>query len=436
MLSQERRSFDVSIDRLECDDPYAKVSMHFLMPESPVPLHCSNLVGPGSMLSFDVGSTVFGVLTLRRMQQQQRMLFVPDVNHTQHFELSGAKIILHLSSHDSKDYRAKLRLPKIEILKDYIMHELQVLKGTQPVDKRLEKTHSVFWEFPLVAQGSHLKVYVPYSALACRGDVLVNDLTIYRLKDIQAFFLREAMGILKASGVEPSSFMQISKTAVDDQHARHGVYIHIANIFSELVHKHIKYMPDYVATGKKDYIGITEFDNYLYSDCEDMAQAAYDLMRIFRKIYPSSKSDLLRGTTTFCYHISAWLTEAQIGIVQGTIGEPRADKLGSHVWCMIQGKQCRPVFVEGTTGTFEPQIYRYAIRYWSRDASKQIRDYFLVDPKSGKYGMPASFLLSSEEDLIEAWAYKFYTPAVHNELHFVANMQIDTFNLLNYILKQ
>ena len=195
----------------------------------------------------------------------------------------------------------------------------------------------------------------------------------------------------KEIGITPSSFLQMSKNAFQNND-QHPIYIHIANMFSQLIHRHIKYMPDFKATGKKDSIGINIFDNLLYADCEDMAQASYDLMRVFRKIFPSQKSDLVNGATTFSYHVSAWLTNASLGIMQGVVRHQNT--LGNHIWTVIIPEESTPVFVEGTSGTFKPSMYKYIIRFWKRDKNT-LHDYLLVNELKSIYGMEANMFLNS-----------------------------------------
>ena len=314
-----------------------------------------------------------------------------------------------------------------------------MLKQTAAVDERLLQIHSVYWDFDFETLSKSTTVHVPYVCLVCRGDALVNRIKSSDIPTIQLFFTKQLMDISKRHSINPSTFIRMSQKALNDKGMQHAIYLHIATLFSEFVHKFINYLSDYSATGKDDSIGINEFADALYSDCEDMAQASYDLLRVFRRIFPSKRTDLRNGTTTFGYHISAWLNHARLGIMQGAVRTyPGTNQLGNHVWTVILPEESPAVFVEGTTGNFDPRLYQYGIRFWRRDSNYNLEDIFLVNKSTGKYGFPLSFLLSSEnpQKLLEAWSNKTDTWQIKKELMFVANMQAETFNILKYMLNR
>lgn len=438
MLSMEKKSFSVTLEKFETNNPNYKLGLHFLQPDINVPLHCTNLIKQGSDVHLHSNSRIFTIVTVQNILQKQfdRFIFIPTFNteQTHTFDKIQVKTLMVTNNFEPSPLPADL--PNLQRLHEYIKNSIKLVRSTQPADIRLTKLHSVAWKFTLMFDNQQQEIHVPYVCLVCRGDVLVNSLPTGTLSDIQHFFMKEFTSICHDKYLVPSQFMELSKKALVDAASRHSVYMYIANFFSSLVYKHIRYMTDYQATGKKDFIGINEFDNHLYSDCEDMAQASYDLMRIFRRVFPSSLSDVQNNISTLCYHVSAWLNEATLGIMQGALGEVRSKKLSNHVWAVILPKETPAVFVEGTKGDFTPNIYQHAIRFWSRDSSN-IYDFFLINPDTGQYGMSINFFLSSSFPMkaINQWALKLNTTPIYRDLLFVANMQVETFNLLNYLIK-
>jgi hypothetical protein len=437
MLSIENTSFDVTLEQFNVSDPNVRVAMHFLLPDQHVPLHLRGLTRRTDEHSFPSNTRIFGVITAMDVLQKQahRLLFVPIFNTVQQhrFQNIVVETLLHTKhQHDQITYDTNASFKSLE---KYIQSSLQLLQQTPASDARLKRLHSVYWSFPLSVHGTTLKMYVPYVCLVCRGDVLVNNISKDKWYSIQRFFIQELMTTCKESGMNPSEFMRLSKDAVQNAGNQHKVYLHLANMFSMLVHKHIRYMTDYKATGEKDAVGINSFDGYLYADCEDMAQAAYDLMRVCRKVFPSQKQDLHHGACTFMYHVSAWLNQARLGIIQGAIGKSYDKKLHNHVWACILPYESFPVFVEGTLGVFEPAKYRYAIRFWQR-GHDNLRDYLLINPNTSSYGVDCNTFLQQQAiiEFIESNSYKCSTSSVKKDIHFAANLQIDTFNLLNYLI--
>ena len=431
-------SFDVSLEQFHVSNPNIRVAMHFLLPDEAIPLHLRGLTKCSDEHTFPSNTRIFGVITAMDVLQKKvhRMLFVPTFNTVQHHRLHGDVIqtLLH-TKHQHEQVRYDIQ-PIFHNLEAYIKNSLQILHQTPASDSRLEKLHSVFWGFQLSMHDTTLKLYVPYVCLVCRGDMMVNNISKDTWNSIQQFFIKELMTTCRESGIQPSDFVRLSKDAVDDAKDQQKVYLHIANMFSMLVHKHIRYMPDYKATGLKDSVGLNKFDGFLYADCEDMAQASYDLMRICRKIFPSKKQDLFNGAATFAYHVSAWLNNARLGIVQGAIGKAYDKTLHNHIWTCILPNESYPVFVEGTLGSFEPSKYRYVIRFWQRGRDK-LRDYLLINPHTHSYGVNCKTFLErlNMQQFIEANSYQASTSSVKNDIHFAANLQIDTFNLINYLIK-
>ena len=430
-------SFDVSLEQFDVSNPNVRVAMHFLLPDENVPLHLRGLTRLNDEHNFPSNTRIFGVITAMDVLQKyiQRILFVPTFNTVQHHRFAGVVVqtLLHTKQqHDLVHYDIQ---PTFHKLEKYIKESLQLLHHTPASDPRLKKLHSVFWGFQLSMHETTLTLYVPYVGLVCRGDVLVNNISKNTWNSIQQFFIKELMATCRESGINPSDFIRLSKDAMLDAKDQRKVYLHIANMFSMLVHKHIRYMTDYKATGLKDSVGINNFDGFLYADCEDMAQASYDLMRVCRKVFPSKKQDLYHGAATFAYHVSAWLNNARLGIVQGAIGKAYDKTLHNHIWTCILPNESYPVFVEGTLGSFEPSTYRYVIRFWQRGRDK-LRDYLLINPHTNSYGINCKTFLEqlNMQQFIEANSYQASTSSVKNDIHFAANLQIDTFNLINYLI--
>ncbi len=437
MLSLESQSYDLTLEQLRVSNPNVRVAVHFLLPDLDVPLHLRGLTRRGEEHNFPLNARLYGVLTAMDVMKKKmhRLLFVPEFNSMQTHYIGDTSVetLLHTKQQYQQPYYG---VPNcFDALQQYITASLQVLKDIPTADPRLVRIHSVFWSFDLSMHNSTMKLYVPYVCLVCRGDVLVNHISKHRWKSIQSFFIRELMNSCKESGLMPSEFMKLSFDAVLQPGNQHKVFLHLANMFSLLVHRHIKYMTDYKATGETDAIGISNFDGMLYADCEDMAQAAYDLIRVCRKVFPSSITDLHNGATSFAYHVSAWLNDAKLGIMQGAIGKSYDRKLHNHIWCCILPKRSQAVFVEGTLGHFKPSEYQYIVRFWQRGHDK-MRDYVLLSPDRA-YGMACNQFLQEQRpiDFIEENSHKCNASSLKKELHFAANLQIDTFNILNYLIK-
>jgi len=437
MLSIENASYDVNLEQFNGSNPNVRLAMHFLIPDVDIPFHLRGFMKRGDEHSFPSNTRIFGVLTAMDVLQKQvnRMLFVPKFNIVQehHFDNVVVRSLLH-TKHQHENFVYGIE-QIITNLNKYLKRSIQLLQQTPASDPRLAKLHSVYWSFPLSMNNTVLDMYVPYVCLVCRGDVLVNNISKQTWKSIQTFFIRELMATSKENGLMPSEFIKLSEDALQNSKNQQKVYLHLANIFSMLVHKHIRYMTDYTATGLKDSIGINNIDNVLYADCEDMAQASYDLMRVCRKVFPSKKKDLSHGATTFVYHVSAWLNNSHLGIIQGATGKSYDKKLFNHIWTCILPYESPAVFVEGTLGKFQPSTYRYAIRFWQR-GHDQLRDYLLINPHTGSYGVDCNTFLQQEHinEFIEQNSYKHQTSSLKKDIHFAANLQIDTFNLLNYLI--
>ena len=437
MLSIETASYDVSLETFSVSNPNIRVAIHFLMPDLDVPFHLHGFMKRGDEQTFPSNTRLFGVLTAMNVLQKKvyRMLFVPQFNTVQkhHFDNVVIETLLH-TKHQHENFVYGIN-KMVANLNNYLKHSMQLLQQTRASDSRLAKIHSVYWSFSLAMNNTVLEMYVPYVCLVCRGDVMVNNIDKNKWISIQNFFIQELMSSSKESGIMPSEFIKISREALHDSNNQHKVYLHVANMFSMLVHKHIRYMTDYKATGLKDSIAINNFDGFLYADCEDMAQASYDLMRVCRKVFPSTKKDILNGATTFVYHVSAWLNNSQLGIIQGATGKSYDKKLGNHIWTCILPYESYPVFVEGTLGKFQPSIYRYAVRFWQRGRDR-LKDYLLINSHNGNYGIDCNTFLQQKDinDFIEQNSYQSQTSSVKKDIHFAANLQIDTFNLLNYLI--
>lgn len=437
MLSIETSSYDVSLEQLSVSNPNVRIAMHFLMPDLDIPFHLHGFTKQGEQRTFSSNTRLFGVLTVMDVLEKKvhRRLFVPQFNTIQEHRFENAIVhsLLHTTiQHDNLAYGIE---NIVQNLNNYLKNAMKLLMQTPASDPRLEKIHSLCWHFPMFMNNTQLELYVPYVSLVCRGDVLVNNIDKNKWISIQTFFIKELMLTCKENGLMPSEFIKISMAALQDTNNQPKVYLHLANMFSTLVHKHVKYMTDYQATGLKDSVSINNFDGILYADCEDMAQASYDLMRVFRKVFPSQKSDLRNKATTFAYHVSAWLNNSHLGIVQGATGKAYDKKLHNHIWTCILPYESFPVFVEGTSGKFKPSTYRYLIRFWQRRHGC-LKDYLLINSFNGTYGIDCNIFLQQKNinQFIEQNSFKCQTSSVIKDIHFAANLQVDTFHLLDHLI--
>ena len=112
------------------------------------------------------------------------------------------------------------------------------------------------------------------------------------------------------------------------------IYEYITSLFSGVVRQYITYKQDNTATEYRDYIGIVQPNAYqAFADCEDIAQIGHDLVKIFRRLYPDI--NIHTRMTEHLPHISYWLKQCDVYMVQGSVGSAQDTFLQSHVWTMI-----------------------------------------------------------------------------------------------------
>ena len=151
MLSIETSSYDVSLEQLRVSNPNVRVAMHFLMPDLNVPFHLHGFTKQGDQRTFSSNTRLFGVLTVMDVLEKKvhRRLFVPQFNKTQEHRFENAVVhsLLHTTiQHENLAYGIG---SIVQNLNNYLKHAMKLLMQTPASDSRLEKIHSLFWQFPL-----------------------------------------------------------------------------------------------------------------------------------------------------------------------------------------------------------------------------------------------------------------------------------------------
>ena len=293
----------------------------------------------------------------------------------------------------------------------YVQQDLQRLQSMQPMELALQHTHSVYYEFPM-----QQTVYVPYVGLAGRfGDRVACTEEV--LHDWQSFFIREVPVVMRECAIQPSEFLNTCRKSNMTAGILYHIYNSIAVAFSRLVASRVKYEKDIEATTMTDYVGFNVVNGeLLVGDCEDGSQLLYDVMRIFRTIFPITQNDLQRGQTSLCYFMAHFLNKSELWMLQGSVGENRE----THVWCGIMPHSGPVHFVE-STGLPQAAFYRHIVRAWQLDHAGHFADVLLVNPDTGKYGLPCNNVANIKADgqaVFRRWANRNQT-IITDDLKFV-----------------
>lgn len=364
--------------------------LHLLFPQQPAPWNRTRLLGPGESCEVLLSEGPF--FAVSHGYEGDRLVFrtVSPLDLSSSSCTFGPCTVEYAFSRPVAAYRQRDRLWQRVVedartrLSDYTRYQLHQLEQSTPMQESLRLTHSVFYDFPF-----HPALQIPYVALAGRGKGLLHGVTHKQLEAWQSFFIRAMPQAMRECGYGTAHYLKVSREPKKSDKDFFFLYDTLAKVFSHMVSSAVQYRPDAEATFQKDYIGFNLLKGQLYGDCEDGAELLYSTLRLFRKIFPLSQEDLSRGSTSLCYHLSHWLQQCDLWLLQGAVGRAALD---THVWCAMFPIAGGPAHFFESTGLPEANFYKFVVRGWQVDAQGQYKDAFLVDPHSGKYGLGGSYL--------------------------------------------
>ena len=377
--------------------------IHLIFPEQEAPWQRTNLLNRGESAEIFVKKGPFFVVVHKYAYDKLigrdfsvidlRQNFLDFGTYVLHYQLEKAQI------YSTNEYFFAEMQETANVLNQYTQYELKKLQESRPVQKSLELTHSISYEFE-----SNPKMNIPYVALVGRGEHLIKGIPIEEISKWQRFFIGFMPKMMQECSFSPANFCRVSKQQNLEPSERFFVYNAIATVFSHIVGQRIQYKPDSEATFLKDYVGLNVTHNEVYGDCEDQAQFVYDLVRIFKGIFPTSAKDRFRGSTSLCYVMSHWLQAADLWIIQGAVG-PNADV--THVWCSLFPQTGGPAHYIETTGNPSPNFYKFLIRAWQMSKNKEYQDVILKDPNTSLYGLGSAYCTSASANaytIFQKWA--------------------------------
>lgn len=392
------------------------ISLHLVCPLQDPPFHRTKSIRCGDQATLDTHQGPFFVvlqgyqynrLLYRRFSQvdpRQTRLNFNDL--TVHYEFQNKDLAVQNNGFYLTLEEARNTLSK------YVEYQLQMLQHSNPIKESLRQTHSVFYDFQCTPT-----LQIPYVALAGRGSSLLKGITFQNVHDWQQFFIREMPVAMRECGFSVATFCKVKNSLTAPE--QFFLYDQIAKTFSHFVSSKITYRTDESATFARDYVGFNVGNNgELFGDCEDGSQLVYDTLRIFRAIFPVTKSDLSKGASSLCYHISFWLQDCDLWLFQGAVGENASD---THVWCALLPYSGGPAHYVESTGMPQQSFYKFVVRAWQVSPQQLYKDMMLFDPHSGKYGLGSSYLTHPSANG-KAIFYNWARPTkqdISNELNFV-----------------
>jgi len=368
--------------------PELELRLHLVFPEQEPPYQRTKLLRLGEATEVQLAKAPFFLvvqayrgkrLLFRNFSQiDLRQGFVDFRDFVLHYELGRRD--LHYDT--NKQFFRTLEATR-NTLSKYIEYQLQTLQQSTPVKESLRATHSIFYNFQCTPD-----LQIPYVALAGRGRGLLRGVSLQQVNEWQQFLIRELPQAMKQCGYSVAEFCRAPRRQLSS--AEHFfIYDQIAKLFSYFVSSKLTYSTDSEATFQNDYVGFNIGPSReVYGDCEDGSQLLYDTIRIVRAIFPYTEADLNRGSSSFCYHLSYWLNEADIWLFQGAVG----DNEDTHVWCAMLPLSGGPAHYFESTGMPQNNFYKFVLRAWQVSAQQLYKDLFLVDPNTGQYGLGYSYL--------------------------------------------
>lgn len=382
-------------------DVKASYMLHLVFPEATHPYNFTKPLEEGKTIDFEIeqGTPMFAVLHLYQNDRlMNRCMFQPISNEATTFLCNSIKMYYDIAI-VQKNGRPLATPVKIDFkniitnLQHYINKGFHLISEYEPTDEVLRRKHSLSYDVEILPYGN---IKVPYATLCLKGNTVLSNVTMKEIQSLQMFFRKHLHDYLISQGRKPSDFVRQSTRAYreNDRVMKHAVMIQIANYFSKLTYDNIYYRSDQSMTGESDFVGLNFLNNTLQADCEDIGTSAYNVLRLFRKIFPSTMADTLTPSTTLPYHFSAWLNNSKIVLMQGSVVPHKNEDQINHVWCGIVPQDNIPVvLVEGTQETVAYWKYKYLIRSWFYEDNTIYDLFFLNDDK--KYGLPMQKLLEN-----------------------------------------
>lgn len=422
-----------------------RAELHLTFPEELPPYHTTKILVPGKTYAFKLNDNgcIFAVVHFYTgAKLAHRIVFQPNLNFASSIAMNAIsfdyEINLKKASGEDVAFRA-CNVDEIhQSLYNHIEKNYNLVMNMNPEAEVIRRKHSLKYEIEM--EGKSL--YVPYVTLCTRGYVALQNISIKRLESYQDFFRKSLNNYIhNVTGRVPTDFVRQSQVAYkeNDSSRQHSLMIQIADYFSHLMHSRIQYTTDYNATGKNDYVGMNVIDGVMAADCEDIASAAYDTMRIFRKIFPATMADIDNPSTTLPYHVSAWLNRSKIMLCQGSVLPNRNEQQINHVWAaLLLDADVPMVVVEGTRDSVDYSKYKYLIRAWMMDGSN-IYDYFMVNPHRNTYGLSMSDLVyeKNARHVFFEWAKNMLTDnKTMRAIMFAGSIQTETHTFMDRVLKK
>lgn len=430
----------ITLKHLKVDYGNTRNTLHLVFPEETTPYCSTNILEINTPIFFKVqkNMTVLAVLHIYNgTKLEKRILFQPVFNDTLYERKSiTVEYNIAMVSVDNIPFQLKEKNIHASIvnLDNYVNSQLNLIKTLQPKTETLKYKHAISYELCLL---DNKIIHVPYVTISVRGFNNLQNITYKQISEIQSFFRKDLNNYFLLMGKNPTDFTTQSKRAFNenDDVSKHAIMIQIANYFSYFIEKKIKYVSDYNATGKKDYVGFNlDTYNQLEADCEDIASAAYDILRIFRKIFNAELNDVLNPATTLPYHVSAWLNNSDIALFQGEVFHNQSHI--NHIWCAIMLKDnCPFVYVEGTREATDYHKYKHVIRSWMMKGS-EMYDYLMIHPSSNVYGLPSNVLTNEKNanSIFKDWAKNLIQDEIKEDIRLIGNINTETFSFLNKVI--
>lgn len=412
-------------------------TMHLVFPQSSPPFNSTKILKVNKETPFTVkGTIIFAIVHVYSSDALlHRFMFVPkfNVDHRVHnltYNISVKGINNNpvvLVSQPIADLQAVQ-----SDLQNYITKQYNLIESLSPEPEIIRRKHSLFWELDL--NNSTFKI--PYVTLAMKGNKLLQNVTLQKdLPAMRNFFVKELYAFMKQDGKTATDFTSQSYKAYGDSTHKHAVYITIANFFSQLIHKNVTYKTDYNATGKMDYVGMNLINDQLIADCEDQATAAYNIIRLFRTIFPHSPPT---PSLTLPFHFSAWLNIADVAIFQGSVEPHRGQPQINHIWCALLPQDCPFVFVEGTAEAADISKYKTLIHAWmyKNAPTPELFDLFFINPHNNTYGLPIADLVYEKNayQVFQAWGRNMMDQAYIKNIMFASNIATETFSIFDKVV--
>ena len=402
-----------------CESNQHLCRVHFIFPEQQPPYQRTGLLDQGESVEVKLSSGPFFIVVHRYSNVRLLRRDFSTIDPRQSFCDFGAYVIRYTLEKANANYTVNNNYfaqmeQAINTLNQYVDYDLTLLQQRKPAQESLRYTHSVFYNL----EGFNPSLKVPYVSLVGRGRHLLKGIRPETLKKWQDFFISFMPQFFRECSYSAAKFGNVSSQETLEPADRYFLYNCIVTVFSYIVRKKIQYRPDSEVTPFRDYVGLNIIDNAVVGDCEDQSQMVFDMLRIFKRLFPTEATNRFNGANTLCYHISHWLQNAYLWMVQGAVGDA-ANK--THVWCALLPFDGGPAHYIESTGEGSPNFYKFLIRAWKMAKNNTFEDAILIDPNSGSYGLRSSCLTMVEANarpIFNQWAYLNTTIDINKELEF------------------